>query len=171
MKNPNRKNILNSSKYRYGVHNSKAMAHWPEKGEKSNNSDYDYYLPFEFEHQFKKSSFYTQNEAPVIINDHIFNFWGKKKKSHYGEAGALIKYLQFLNLNHFHWTKVSISNFVSMWLDLNDFIININRYKLVIALTMYLRERSSTFWLDYFISYVFFTRIISLLTRIKIMIK
>ena len=55
LKNPNRKNILNSSKYRYGVHNSKAMAHWPKKGEKSNNSDYDYYLPFEFEHQFKKS--------------------------------------------------------------------------------------------------------------------
>ena len=118
----------------------------------------------------KKSSSYTQNEAPVIINDHIFNFWKrKKKKSHYGEAGALIKYLQFLNLTHFHWTKVSISNSVSMWLDLNDFIININRYKLVIALTMYVRERSSTFWLDYFISFFFFTRIISLLTHIKIM--
>ena len=37
------------------------------------------------------------------------------KKSHYGEAAALIKYLQSVNLTHFHWTtKVSISNFVSI---------------------------------------------------------
>ena len=80
MKNLNRKNLLNSDKYGLGVHNSKAMAHWPEKDEKSNQSDYYYYLPFEFEHQFKKSSSYTQNEAPVVINDHIFNFWKRKKK-------------------------------------------------------------------------------------------